>query len=88
MNHRVEHASGGQNDDVGATFHPDHWAPMTWYRCITEGCAERVDPWDHSTRCPPHRAEARADLERARELVAAGRRRGADDAYRRAVPDG
>jgi hypothetical protein len=87
VNRRLEHPSGGQTDNVGATFHPDHWAPLTWYRCITEGCAERVDPWDHSTRCTHHRAQAVADLERIRTLVDAGRRRGGAEAHDRRYSD-
>lgn len=86
-NHRVEHARDGQNGDVGATIDRSHWAPMTWAVCITDGCRERVDPWDRNHRCPEHRARP-VDLERVRELVDAGRRRGAADAYRRRYPDG
>lgn len=83
----VEHTRDGENDDVGATFMPDHWARLTWHQCIAEGCAERVDPWDHSTRCPTHRAEAAADLARVRQLVDAGRRRSAADVARARYPD-
>lgn len=59
-------------DDV--TYWPDHFGPMTWFRCVEEGCDVRVDPWDHSTRCPAHRIEAAARLERARAAVERGRR--------------
>lgn len=74
----IEHPRG-HNDDVGATFWPDHYAPLTWPRCVTSGCDERVDPWDHNTRCPIHRADdaaARyaARLETVRAAVERGRR--------------
>lgn len=40
---------------VDVTYWPDHFAPMTWYRCIDAGCDVRVDPWDHNIRCRRHR---------------------------------
>lgn len=86
LNPRVEHASGGENDDVGAYWAPDHWAPMTWARCITDGCTTRVDPWDRNHRCLEHRS-APVDLERVRQLVDAGRRQAAALEYRRRYPD-
>ncbi len=43
--------TGGMREDA---LH-SHWAPMTWPVCVTEGCAVRVDPWDHNTRCSRHR---------------------------------
>jgi hypothetical protein len=70
-----------QNEDVG-TYYPDHFAPMTWRRCIVDGCAERIDPWTFRARCPEHDA-APVDLERVRELVDAGRRQAAAIEYRR-----
>jgi hypothetical protein len=59
---------------------------MTWSICVAEGCRKRVDPRDHNHRCPEHRRHA-VDLERVRQLVAAGRRQGAAEAYRRRYPD-
>ena len=56
---------------------PDHFGPQTWFRCIEDGCDERVDPWDHSTRCPTHRTNAAdqyARLLAVRRAVEAGRR--------------
>jgi hypothetical protein len=69
---------------------PDITAPMTWRRCIAEGCDERIDPRDRNTRCPEHRRQA-VNLERVRAIVevnreAAARIRGRA-AYARAIGD-
>lgn len=74
----VEHACGHTDDVAGRVypFGPDHWAPMTWYRCITAGCDVRLDPWEHRTRCAEHQAQVDAATARVRELVDAGRRAG------------
>lgn len=53
---------------------PDHWAPMTWHKCIAPGCQVRLDPWEHRTRCPDHLVDAAAAAARVRELVEAARR--------------
>lgn len=52
---------------------PDHWAPMTWPRCVVDGCTERIDPWRHRTRCDVHQAERDAKLDRVRAIVAVNR---------------
>lgn len=73
VNRRMIEHTRGQNGDVGATFHPDHFAPMTWHRCVTTGCNALVDPWDHNTRCTEHRPppDHRGDDDRARRLEVA-----------------
>ena len=69
----IEQARGVAGNDGDVTHWPDHFAEMTWFRCIVDGCDARVDPWLHSTRCPHHQADADARLERVRAIVAAHR---------------
>lgn len=66
MNLRLEQARGGET--MGVSHWPDHWGEQTWHRCIAPGCSQRVDPWDHNTRCPDHRPppDQRGDDTRAR----------------------
>ena len=84
MNQGVEHARDGENVYMG-TYWPDHFAPLTWHRCIVDGCAERVDPWLHRTRCDAHHAESNAKLERVRAIVAVNREAEAERRYRKLV---
>ena len=58
----------GNDEVMGATHWPDHFAPMTWHQCMAAGCDTRVDPWDHNIRCPDHRTptDHRGDDARAR----------------------
>lgn len=79
---RVEHARDGENEGVRYTG-PDHTAPMTWLRCIVEGCAVRLDPWEHRTRCVEHQAERDAQIARARAIVQANREAGEAERYER-----
>lgn len=69
MNRRVIEHPRGETDGM-AYNGPDHWAPMTWHRCIAEGCTERLDPWLHRMRCDVHQADADAKRERVRAIVA------------------
>lgn len=66
----IEHPRG-QNGNVSATHWPDHFAPMTWHRCLTSTCAARVDPWEHSHYCHAHRAVGEIDQARRREIARA-----------------
>ena len=50
---------------------PDHRAPMTWHRCVADGCRVQLDPWLHVTRCPDHQRDMDRQRERARAIVAA-----------------
>lgn len=84
INSRVEQVRDGENERMG-THWPDHFAPMTWHRCITEGCQVRVDPWKHRTRCDEHQADADAKLERVRAIVEAHREAEAARRYRQLV---
>lgn len=82
MNRRVTEHLRGETDDVGSTFWPDHWAPMTWHRCVHEGCTERLDPWLHRTRCEQHQADHDAKRDRVHTIVAAARRAELEKAQR------
>lgn len=73
MTDRTDARSGNAGD---VTYWPDHTAPMTWHRCIVEGCKVKLDPWLHVTRCPEHQAEQNARLERVRAIVQANREAG------------
>jgi hypothetical protein len=72
----IEQARGPVGNDWPVTYWPDHWAPMTWHRCVVEGCAARLDPWDHVTRCPRHQADEDARRARVRAIVQANREAG------------
>lgn len=50
-----EQARGRLGNDGVVTYWPDHFAPLTWFKCIAPGCTNRVDPWEHNTRCAEHR---------------------------------
>jgi hypothetical protein len=90
----IEHARdpGWQTEDVRTAGPPtpDITAPLTWRRCIAEGCVARVDPRDRNNRCPTHRGED-VDLEHIRAIVetnrAAAARLAGHRAYARAMGD-
>lgn len=61
--------AAGENG--GMVWAPDHFAPMTWHRCITEGCTAKLDPWEHRIRCVEHQSQMDAQRERAHAIVKA-----------------
>lgn len=71
-----EHARDPLGNDGVVTYWPDHWAPMTWHRCVVDGCGARVDPWLHVTRCSEHQADEDRRRERVRAIVQANREAG------------
>jgi hypothetical protein len=53
----TEQTRDALGNDEPVTHWPDHFAEMTWHRCIVEGCTARLDPWLHKTRCPAHQRD-------------------------------
>lgn len=78
----TEHPRGDPGNAGEVSYWPDHWAPMTWHRCIVEGCDTRVDPWAHVTRCPDHQAAENAKRARVHAIVQANREAGRRDLER------
>lgn len=56
-----------------ALYWPDHFAPLTWHRCVKDGCQARVDPWDHNIRCADHRPAPDDDVRIIRHVELADR---------------
>jgi len=72
----IEQTRGSVGNDGVVTHWPDHFAEMTWQRCIVEGCTTRLDPWLHKTRCPAHQVIEDQRRERIRAIVQANREAG------------
>jgi len=69
----TEQTRGDAGNAEGVTHWPDHFAEMTWHRCIVEGCTARLDPWLHKTRCPTHQRDEDQRKARIRAIVQANR---------------